>query len=166
MRIPTAVEFCIKRIDDLTPAVSDVCRYLVAVSDKYVGNWKQLGSSIFKLLKSDLIQSNEYLQVALLNLFSQNSELNQTSSLLSIYKSSSSNLKREILLSAYMMSLGDWIRELKEDYTNMDLWNKRSFIIATKALPTEERRFLLEHIKDGNILNDLLIKWARASHHV
>ncbi len=166
VRIPTAIEFCIKRIDDLTPAISDVCRYIAAVSDKYVGNWKQLGSSVLKLLKSDLIQSNEYLQVELLNLFSQNSELNQTSSLLSIYKSSPSNLKREILLSAYMMSLGDWVRELKEDYTTMELWNKRAFIIATSALPIEERKFFLEHIKDGNILNDLLIKWARASHHV
>lgn len=159
--IPSAIEFCINRIVDLTPAISEVCHYLIAACENYDGDLKDLGANILQILSNDLIKSNEYFQVALLSPFSRNILLNNTSGLLSVYQSSPASLKREILLSAFTLDLGDWIRELKESYATLDTWCKRAFIIAAKSLPTEERRFFLDHIKDGSALNELLIKWAK-----
>src|SRR5258706_7102014 len=70
--IPSAVEFCIKHIDDLTPAIGDMCHYLVAAGGNYKGDWKNLGASIFDILQSGIIRSNEYFQMSLLSLFSRN----------------------------------------------------------------------------------------------
>ncbi|MFB2833921.1 RNA-directed DNA polymerase [Floridanema evergladense] len=161
VRVPSAVDFCINNIDVLTPSISDICHYLVSVNHNYTGDWKVLGSKVIDILNNDLVRSNEYFQVALLSLFSRNSLLNNTGSLISTYHSSPPNLRREILLSAYTLEMGDWIRELKENYQGLDTWNKRAFIIATKLLPVEERKFFLDYIKDGSILNELLIKWAK-----
>lgn len=159
--VPSAVDFCISHANELLPAISDICHYLVSVNNNYQGNWKDLGVQIFSLLNSDLIKSNEYFQMTLLSLFGRNQELNNTSSLISLYNVSPPSLRREILLAAYSLNMGDWLRELKESYQGLDSWSKRAFIIATKTLPIEERKFFLEYIKDGNILNDLLIKWAK-----
>jgi hypothetical protein len=158
---PTAVSFCIRRIKHMTPAIGEICTYLVSVSNRYEGNWANIGDLIFKLLESDLIKSNEYFQVALLSLFSRNSKLNHTDKLILLYRTASPSLRREILLCARTLSMGDWIKELKEDYSIMDLWSKRAFIIASKTLRMEERKFFLNHSKDGNILNELLMQWAK-----
>lgn len=159
--VASAVDFCITHADELTPALSDICHYLVSVNDNYASDWKDLGTQIFKLLNSDLIKSNEYFQMTLLSLFGRKSMLNNTSSLIATYSTSPPSLRREILLSAYSLNMGDWLRELKESYQGLDAWSKRAFIIATKTLPVEERKFFLDYIKDGNTLNDLLIKWAK-----
>jgi hypothetical protein len=159
--VPSAVDFCIDHVDELTPAISDICHYLVSVNSNYTGNWKDLGTKIFNLLDSDLIKSNEYFQMTLLSLFGRKPMLNNTSSLISTYQSSPPSLRREILLSAYALNMGDWIRELKESYQGLDAWSKRAFIIVTKSLPVEERKFFLDYIKDGSTLNDLLITWAK-----
>ncbi|MEG4116328.1 reverse transcriptase domain-containing protein [Microcoleus sp. N9_B4] len=159
--VPSAVDFCINHADELTPAISDICHYLVSVNNNYTGDWKNLGTKIFNLLNSDLIKSNEYFQMTLLSLFARKRLLNNSSSLISTYQSSPPTLRREILLSAYALNMGDWLRELKESYQGLDTWSKRAFIIATKSLPVEERRFFLDHIKDGSVLNDLLIKWSK-----
>lgn len=159
--VSSAVDFCINHADELTPAISDICHYLVSVNNNYTGDWKNLGTKIFNLLNSDLIKSNEYFQMTLLSLFARKRLLNNRSSLISTYQSSPPTLRREILLSAYALNMGDWLRELKESYQGLDTWSKRAFIIATKSLPVEERRFFLDHIKDGSVLNDLLIKWAK-----
>lgn len=159
--VPSAVDFCISHADELTPAISDICHYLVSVNNNYAGDWKGLGTQIFNLLDSALIKSNEYFQMTLLSLFGRKPMLNNTSNLISAYRLSPPSMRREILLSAYALSMGDWLRELKESYQGLDAWSKRAFIIASKTLPVEERKFFLDHIKDGNTLNDLLIKWAK-----
>lgn len=160
--IPSAVEFCLDNIDKLTPAISDICHYLISVSNNYNGDWKILGNKIFNLLSSDIIKSSEYFQISLMSLFVHNSLLNNTSQIIALYKNCSSSLRREILLSAYSQNMGDWIRELKESYTSMDIWCKRAFIIASKTLPIEERKFFLDYVKDNSLLNELLIKWAKS----
>ncbi|NDJ22640.1 hypothetical protein GS682_13555 [Nostoc sp. B(2019)] len=159
--IPSAVEFCIDNIDILTPAISDICHYLISVNNNYNVDWKILGSKIFYVLNTNVIKSNEYFQISLMSLFARNASLNNASQLIALYQNSSSSLKRKILLSAYSQNMGDWIRELKESYSSMDVWCKRAFIIASTSLPVEERKFFLEHIKDNNLLNELLIKWAK-----
>ncbi|BBD59772.1 hypothetical protein NIES2109_25630 [Nostoc sp. HK-01] len=97
-----------------------------------------------------------------MSLFARNSSLNNASQIIAIYQNSPSSLRREILLSAYSQNMGDWIRELKESYTIMDIWCKRAFIIASTTLPVEERKFFLDYVKDNSLLNDILIKWAKS----
>lgn len=160
--IPSAVEFCIDNIDALTPAISDICHYLITVNNNYNVDWKILGDKIFNILNKDIIKSNEYFQITLLSLFARNSSLNNASKIIALYQNSPSSLRREILLSAYSQNMGDWIRELKENYASMDVWCKRAFIIASTSLPVEERKFFLDYVKDNNLLNELLIKWAKS----
>ena len=78
--IPSAVDFCVNHVDELTPAISDICHYLVSVNNNYAGDWKVLGTQIFNLLDSELINSNEYFQMTLLSLFGRKPTLNNTSS--------------------------------------------------------------------------------------
>jgi hypothetical protein len=103
--------------------------------------------------------------MTLLSLFGKKLSLNNTEKLIATYRSSPSNLRREILLSAYTLNMGDWLRELKEDYRGLNIWSQRAFIIASRTLPEEERKFFLDYIQDKdnkNTLNDLLIKWANS----
>ncbi|MFN6559248.1 MAG: RNA-directed DNA polymerase [Nostoc sp. ChiSLP01] len=160
--IPSGVEFCIDNIDILTPAISDICHYLIAVNNNYNSDWKLLGSKILNIVNSEIIKSNEYFQITLMSLFARNASLNNASRLIALYQNSPSSLRREILLSAYSQNMGDWIRELKESYTSMDIWCKRAFIIASTSLPVEERKFFLNYLKDNNLLNELLGKWAKS----
>lgn len=82
---PSAVEFCVNNVNSLTPAISDVCNYLVAVINNYSGDWKVLGKKILDLLNSELIRSNEFFQIALISLFSRNIKLNNMNKLIAIY---------------------------------------------------------------------------------
>jgi Reverse transcriptase (RNA-dependent DNA polymerase) len=159
--VPSAVEFCIKHIDELTPAIGDVCHYLISAGNNYKGDWKTLGAGIFDILQGGIMRSNEYFQISLLSLFSRNSSMDNVSKLITLYQSSAPNLRREILLSAYRLDVGDWIRELKESFSGLDPWSKRAFIIASKSLPYEERASFLDHMRDGIVLNELLVNWAK-----
>lgn len=165
LKTPSAIQFCMDHITYLIPAMSDVCNYLASSGDNYEGDWKEFGAMIIRILDHNLIQSNSYLQIVLLSLFARNPKLNQIEKLLSMYNSSSPTHRRELLLAAYMSGLGDWIRELKESYSGMDPWNRRAFIVASNALPKEERRFFLNQVRGENKLNDLLISWSKNSYH-
>ncbi|MDY6938895.1 MAG: RNA-directed DNA polymerase [Cyanobacteriota bacterium] len=161
--VSSAVDFCLKNVNELTPAISDICNYLVSVNIKYREDWKSLGLQIFELLKSNIVKSNEYFQMTLLSLFHQKPDLNNTRQLISIYSSSPSSIKREILLSIQSLNMGDWLRELKESYDGLDTWSKRAFLLATKSLPSEERKFFLNQVKEktNDALDKLLIEWAK-----
>lgn len=142
---PAAVEYCINNIDDLTPAISDVCRYLIAATNNYTGNWEILGNKILDILNSDLIKSNDFFQMALLSLFVKNVKLNNLDRLISMYGNAPPSIRREIVLSAYQANAIDWLRELKENYSGFDIWLKQAFIIACKNFPEDEKRFFLDH---------------------
>lgn len=160
IEVPSAVDFCINNAEYLTPAISDICHYLVSAKNHTV-NWENLGNKILNIIDSDIIKSNEYFQIALLSLFSRNKKLNNTQYLISKYSSSPPSLRREIILSAYALNMGDWLRELKESYLGLDPWSKRAFLIATKSLPFEERDYFLKQKKGESVLTDLLIEWSK-----
>lgn len=159
-----AIEFSIKNMDKLIPAISDVCHYLIAAADNFDKDWKIIGDDVFNLLEHDLIKSNEFFQITLLNLFVNNTKLNHFNKLLALYKNSSENIKRKIILSAFQMQADSWIRELKEDYPKFDVWNKRAMLMASSVLPAEEREHYLKFIKkrldSADILESVLIDWA------
>jgi len=159
-----AIEFSIKNMEKLIPAISDVCHYLISAAGNYDKDWKIFGDDVLRLLDNDLIKSNEFFQITLLNLFVNNTKLNHFNKLIEMYRSSSENLRRKIILAAYSMNAESWVRELKEDYPKFDIWNKRAMLIASSLLPAEERKHFLQHIKSSlssdDILESILIEWA------
>jgi len=158
---PSAVDYCIKHLDLMIPALSDICHYFVSVSNQQKINWVSIGEELLKLIEHEIIQSNEYFQMSIYSLFNRRTELNHIDKLIKKYNILSPGLRREIILSCYKSGYADWIRELKEQYYTMDSWSKRSFLISTRILPSEERRFFLKSISQKDILDELLIKWAK-----
>lgn len=158
---PAAVEYCIMNIDNLTPAISDVCNYLVAVTNNYAGDWIILGHKILDILTSDLMRSNKFFQMALLSLFVRNIELNNINRLISLYSNAPPSIRREIILSAYRANAIDWLRELKESYSGFDIWSKQAFVIACKGLPEDEKKFFLDYAVEDKLLLNLLKKWSK-----
>jgi len=161
--IATGVDFCIQNMQRMTPALSDVCHYLISSSKNYQSDWKIQGDLVIERLNSDIIKSNEYFQLSLLNLFSKNKDLNHISKLIGMYQNSSPSLRRKIILTAYTNNSASWIRELKESYETMDIWSKRSFIIAISCLPKDEKKFFLGTVQNNDILNDILKQWVKST---
>ena len=159
--IATGVDFCIHNMQKMIPALSDVCHYLISASENYQADWKLLGDIVIDRLGSDLIKSNEYFQLSLLNLFSKNKDLNHIIKLINMYQNVSPSLRRKIILTAYINKSASWIRELKESYKTMDIWTQRSFIIAISCLPKDEKKFFLGDIPNDDILNNILKQWAK-----
>lgn len=149
----------------LIPAINDVCLYLASASLLYEDDWKDIGDDIFELLELPVIKTNEYFKIVLVNLFIRNRKLNHLPKLLELYRHSSDSIKRKVILTASQDSAKSWIRELKEDFDRFDDWNKYAYIISTSCLPIEERKFLLQSIREklhkGSILEDILITWAK-----
>lgn len=163
--IPHAVDFSIQNMHKLIPAINDVCLYLASASLLYEDDWKDIGDDIFELLELPVIKTNEYFKIVLVNLFIRNRKLNHLPKLLELYRHSSDSIKRKVILTASQDSAKSWIRELKEDFDRFDDWNKYAYIISTSCLPIEERKFLLQSIREklhkGSILEDILITWAK-----
>lgn len=163
--IEHAVDFSITNMQKLIPAINDVCLYLSSASRNYQNDWKEVAENIIDLLELPIIKSNEYFKIVLLNLFVRNPEMNHFSSLLEIYRHSSSSIKRKVILTGAENRATAWIRELKEDYESFDDWNKNAFLLATACLPKEERKFLLQSIKEkshrNSILEEIIIEWAK-----
>jgi hypothetical protein len=163
--IEHAVDFSISNMKNLIPAINDVCLYLSSVSNNYQNDWKDVAEKIIELLEFPIIKSNEYFKIVLLNLFVRNPQMNHFSNLLEIYRHSSSSIKRKVILTGAQNNATAWIRELKEDYENFDDWNKNAYLIATACLPKEERKYLLQSIKEksqrNSKLEEILIDWSK-----
>ena len=159
-----AVDYCVRNMEQLIPAISDVCQYLIAATSAYTGEWLELGDMTFCLLNNELFKANEFFQITLLNLYVCNTKMNHMDKLVTLYSHSSENIKRKIILSAYKNNSVSFIRELKEQYPTMQEWNKRSFIVACSNLPIEERKHFLKYIKTFLNTNDylerILIEWS------
>lgn len=161
--IPQAVEFSIKNIDNLIPVISDISQYFISVSNRSKTDLHEIGDDVFKILSNKLIASNEFLQISLVSIFSNSTRFNHLDKLIKLYKSSSENIKRKIIISAYLADAGAWVRELKEDYPRLDIWSRRALAIAATKLPAEERKFYIGNLREfsKSISEDLIIEWAR-----
>lgn len=161
--IPQAIGFSIKNIDRLIPAISDLAQYFISVANISNQDLHGIGDDIYKLLDNKLIASNEFLQISLLSMFAHTYRFNHLDKLINIYRGSSENVKRKIIIAAYSADAGAWIRELKEDYPRLDIWTRRALAIATITLPAEERKFYVGNLRDisNSISEDLVIDWAK-----
>lgn len=159
---PAAVPYCIQRLPEMVPALSEICHYLVAVASANAQvDWPNTGEALLRALDSDLIQSNEYFQLSILGVFTREARLDHTSKILEKYKTSAPAVRREIILAAAASGATDWLRELKEDVTGMDPWTKRAFLYAARNLPLEERKFFLRSLEHSSVLAEIVATWAR-----
>jgi hypothetical protein len=163
--VPHAIDYTLDNLDRFTPIINDICEYLVAAAPNYSGNLKRTGKKIHKLLDNKIIKSSEFFQIALINIFSQAKELNHFSAFSKTFKASSENVKRKILLFAYSIKATDWLREIKEQYSDFNAWNKRAFLIASSCLPKDERKFFYDSVKKSltneDLLEHIIIKWGK-----
>jgi hypothetical protein len=163
--IPHAVDYSIKNYEKLIPALNDVCLYLSSCGQNYKSDWKAIGKKILTMLKDEVVMSNEFYQISLLNLFVYNDNLNHFTELIKLFKRSAELIKRKILLASLNYNAGPWLSELKEDSVRFDVWTRRAYLIAAKKLPTEERDFFYKGVSEGlgndDILEKIIIKWAK-----
>lgn len=159
---PAAVRYCIRRLPEMTPALSEICHYLVAVSAANTPiDWPSTGEALLEAFDSNLIQSNEYFQLSLLGVFTREARLDHISRILGRYRGAAPTVRREIILAAAESGAIDWLRELKGDVVGMDPWTKRAFLYAARKLPADERNFFIRSLKLSSILDDIIGKWVR-----
>lgn len=159
---PGAVQYCLTHLESLTPALSDVCHYLLAASQNQNGDIPDVGKELVRALDNDLIRTNEYFQICILSLFGRNKAYDHFPNLLDLYETGSSHLKREIILAARCANKSDWLRELKEPFIGFESWTATAFLIAAKSLPDEERKFFVNGLPKGNDLIEVIKKWTKA----
>ena len=161
---PSAIEYCIRNMDKLIPAISDVCQYLIASADEYNGDWENIGEDAIQLMQSDLFKSNEFFQITLLNLFVKNTKMDHIAKLIAMYPTASENIRRKVILCAYQNKAVSFIRELKEQYPSMQEWTKRAYLIACSILIPEERKFFLNNaattFDPSSCLESTIKEWA------
>lgn len=160
---PGATNFVLENFEKLIPAIGDLTRYLISAAKNYSGEHKTAGKKILGILQDPLILSNEYFQVALLNLFSQVTRFNHINDVISLYEKSNLPTKREILLAAINSKMGSWISERKDDFANSDPWLKRALIFSTTVLPGDEgEHWLRSKKKRFDLLEKIVDRWANA----
>ena len=161
---PSAIEYCIRNMDKLIPAISDVCQYLISSADSYDGDWENIGEEAINLMQSELFKSNEFFQITLLNLFVKNTKMDHIAKLIALYPTASENIRRKVILCAYQNKAVPFIRELKEQYPSMQEWTKRAYLIACSILVPEERKFFLNNaassFDQSSYLESTIKEWA------
>ena len=158
---PGAVEYCLKNLELLTPAIADICHYFLSASQNLNGVVPEIGGKLLEALNNEIIKTNEYFQICILSLFSRNARFNHFASLQDLYNRSSSFIKREIILSAHCAKNSDWLRELKESYNGLDPWAASAFIVAIRNLPLDERKYFINKLTNSSELIDILKKWSK-----
>ncbi len=159
---PSALNYLIKNKEHMLPALNDIFRYISSVQNINFENWTTIGEDALQFIDNELIEENIYYLLILFSLFNKKPIINHHQKILRKYQREDPVLKREIVLTAYVNNCYDWLRELKENFNNLDPWQKRAFIISTQILPKEEKSFFLKyHIDNTNILEKYLSKWAK-----
>jgi retron-type reverse transcriptase len=159
---PSGVTVLLQEFSRLLPALSEICRYFLAVSQNADLDWQNIGQDLFSFLDNEIIKSNEYYQLSILSLFASQRKFDNLPSIVNYYKNASPYLRREIIICAAKHQATDWLRELKETFPTMDIWNRRAFIYATSVFPAEERRFFLKSIKVFDLLDEFIISWVKS----
>ncbi|MGG1573522.1 RNA-directed DNA polymerase [Fictibacillus sp. NRS-1165] len=162
---PNAIKYITGNFNNFVPAISDICRYFVSVANTQNEEMYNVGEDLINLLDTEIFKANEFFQISILSLFTNTIHFNHIHKVISMYRSSSENIKREVILSAHITNKSDWLRELKEEYPRLDEWSQRALLIASSNFPADEKKFFLQGIKNnlrpGSILENLLIKWAK-----
>jgi len=163
--LPNAIDYAIENFYELIPALNDVCLYISSCANNYSSSWNTIGEEIIDLLDDEMVDSNEFYKLALLNLFIYNNNLNNIDKLIRLFGNASGNIKRKIILSSINYNSSSWLRTLKESYNTFDDWTKRAYLIATHKLPKEEREYfykgVLPTLNESNYFEKIIMKWSK-----
>jgi len=159
---PAGINIFLREFSRLLPALSEICRYFLAVSQVTDLDWENIGQDLLTFFENKIIKSNEYYQLSILSLFASQQKFDNLPSIIKLYQNASPYLRREIIICAAKHNATDWIRELKETFPTMDPWNRRAFIYASSIFPAEERKFFLKNIQGNDLLEELIIKWIKS----
>lgn len=164
--IPDAIDYSIEHFEELLPALNDVCLYINSCAENYQSDWKEVGDFVLEIFEDEIVQSNPFYQISLLNLFVYNKNLNHIDKLIAFFKNGNEDLRRKVLLaSAQYEDAEGWIFQLKEEQDRFAPWTRRAYIIASKCLPPDQKKFLhgsiRQRLNNDDILESLLLKWAK-----
>jgi len=158
---PGGVNFCLRNLTRLVPALSEVCHYFLSVSLSGTHDIRDLAEHLLAALDHEIIKTNEYFILCILSLFARNGAFDHFPQLSELYSSSSSNIQREIILAAMHGPHTDWLRELKEGASGMDPWKRSGYLFAARSLPIEERTFFAKGFSANSPLEEILLRWIR-----
>ena len=159
---PAGVNVLLQEFSRLLPALSEICRYFLAVSQNADLDWVNIGQDLLSFFDNEIIKSNEYYQLSILSLFASQEKFDNLPAIVNFYQNASQYLRREIIICATKHKATDWIRELKETFSMMDLWNRRAFIYASSIFPAEERKYFLKNILANDLIDEFIIKWVKS----
>nr|WP_281494027.1 RNA-directed DNA polymerase [Jannaschia sp. S6380] len=159
---PGAIEVSIERISELTPCLAGICNYLASVQSVEQEDWVGIGRNLLGLVTDDEFRENEYFRLSLLSLFSRNPTLNHISDLIGLFQHADPFIRREIILAARNGGGVDWLRELKDSFAQMDIWQRRAFIYSCSELPADEKKYFLGRFPQERAFDKVLAKWAKS----
>ncbi|MFW9262017.1 RNA-directed DNA polymerase [Nostoc sp. CALU 546] len=158
---PGAIDISLENIANLAPCFSNICIYLSSVQSIEPEKWIIIGEKLLNLLESNEVQGNEYFRLSILSLFTKNQYINHFSALARQYTSSEPFARREILLSAKQNAAFDWLREYKESYQTMDVWQQIAYIYTCSGFPKDEKKYFLNRLTLNRPFEIVLAKWAK-----
>jgi Reverse transcriptase (RNA-dependent DNA polymerase) len=145
---PGGVEFVLAQMGQLSPILGPAMRYLMAAVPNVTGDKKTIGKKVLAALDLPVIQKSPYLQMILLNVLATLPELDHVDPVTALYPAADPAVRREILCVAGAGARADWLRDRKAEYRGMDVWARRAFVYASRALPREEADFWIQSVRD------------------
>jgi hypothetical protein len=144
---PGGVEYVVNNLDRKLPAIGDIAGYLKSAEEDYQGEWNDIGRRLIVSLSLPIVQSNEYLQMVLLGLFSRIRDLNHVEDLVAIFDRSGPLARRKVILGAIQAKAYPWLRTLKSDMTKSDPWLWRAVLYSAQSFPKDEKDHWIRHVK-------------------
>lgn len=158
---PGAVNYCLRNIDKLTPALGELSRYIMRASKNYKGSWSDAGKIIVDALEHPLVNHSEYMQIVLIDLFAKVPELNHINALTSKFPIAKPNVRREIVVAAGNARQGHWIKERKDEFDTADPWFRRALLATLPSFPGDEATHGIKKIRfKMSSLEKIVTKWA------
>ncbi len=158
---PGAIDISLKEISRLGPCFANICTYLSSIQSIDEERWKNIGVRLLALLDSDEVKNNEYFRLSIVSLFTKNKYIDHFVNLIKKYPTSEPFFRREILLAAYQNDAFDWLREQKENYLNMDPWQKIAFIFGLSGFPKDEKKYFISKLNLPRPFEETIANWAK-----
>ena len=156
-----ALEVIIDHIGLLEPCLPSVCTYISSIQAIPPNKWKGIGEELINILESGPPLDTEFARLSVLSLFSRNEHIDHFAKLAQRFSLGDGHTRREILLAAKANLEADWLRELKESYSQMDPWQQMAFVYCVSILPRDERRYFLGRHSFSCLFDKQLMKWSK-----
>lgn len=146
----STIKQLIENLNILVPVFPNV---MILINDIFSELDEEIQDQICSMLQKHIEEKTFIMQVELnlaysLRVLSHKNSHENEALLIKVYDSTNSRLiKRDIILILAKWGADYWISDLKNRYNSLDLWEKRSFIMASYFLGDEGRHWR-DHFKD------------------